>query len=404
MIWRKKITSEEDENFLEVQQVYKQIDRLRDKMKAQTILTQKLASDRAESTGQTKEAILSEERHRIARELHDSVSQQLFAAMMLLSALNEQSEKSATPAMQKQLKMVESIVNESQSEMRALLLHLRPTQLEGKSLKTGIEQLLKELTTKLPIEVEWQIEDISLQKGIEDHLFRIVQELLSNTLRHSKAKLLEVRLVTMDNLAVMKVVDDGVGFDMDNVRQGSYGLQNMRERVAEFGGTIKIISFPGRGTSVEIKIPLVAKKGRGKRMIKVLLVDDHEMVRIGVSAYLSVQDDMEVVGEAENGREGADMALELRPDIILMDLVMDEMDGIEATKEIMQNWKEAKIIIVTSFIDDEKVYPALEAGASSYMLKTSTASEIADAIRATYGGDSVLEPEVTGKMMQRLTS
>lgn len=132
-------------------------------------------------------------------------------------------------------------------------------------------------------------------------------------------------------------------------------------------------------------------------MIKVLLVDDHEMVRIGVSAYLSVQDDMEVVGEAENGREGADMALELRPDIILMDLVMDEMDGIEATKEIMQNWKEAKIIIVTSFIDDEKVYPALEAGASSYMLKTSTASEIADAIRATYGGDSVLEPEVTGK-------
>ncbi|EAE6383026.1 sensor histidine kinase [Listeria monocytogenes] len=256
----KKITSEEDENFLEVQQVYKQIDRLRDKMKAQTILTQKLASDRAESTGQTKEAILSEERHRIARELHDSVSQQLFAAMMLLSALNEQSEKSATPAMQKQLKMVESIVNESQSEMRALLLHLRPTQLEGKSLKNGIEQLLKELTTKLPIEVEWQIEDINLQKGIEDHLFRIVQELLSNTLRHSKAKLLEVRLVTMDNLAVMKVVDDGVGFDMDNVRQGSYGLQNMRERVAEFGGTIKIISFPGRGTSVEIKIPLVAKK------------------------------------------------------------------------------------------------------------------------------------------------
>lgn len=159
--------------------------------------------------------------------------------MMLLSALNEQSEKSATPAMQKQLKMVESIVNESQSEMRALLLHLRPTQLEGKSLKTGIEQLLKELTTKLPIEVEWQIEDISLQKGIEDHLFRIVQELLSNTLRHSKAKLLEVRLVTMDNLAVMKVVDDGVGFDMDNVRQGSYGLQNMRERVAELAAPSK---------------------------------------------------------------------------------------------------------------------------------------------------------------------
>ncbi|MBS4198796.1 response regulator transcription factor [Bacillus sp. FJAT-49732] len=137
-------------------------------------------------------------------------------------------------------------------------------------------------------------------------------------------------------------------------------------------------------------------------MIKVLLVDDHEMVRIGVSAYLSVQADIEVIGEAENGVIGFEMALELRPDIILMDLVMDQMDGIEATKAIIKEWPEAKIIIVTSFLDDEKVYPAIEAGATSYILKTSTASEIADAVRATYKGQSVLEPEVTGKMMARM--
>ena len=137
-------------------------------------------------------------------------------------------------------------------------------------------------------------------------------------------------------------------------------------------------------------------------MIKVLFVDDHEMVRIGVAAYLSAQSDIEVIGEAENGSKAVPMALELRPDIILMDLVMPEMDGIEATKLIMEQWPEAKIIIVTSFLDDEKVYPALEAGATSYMLKTSKASEIADAVRATYRGQSVLEPEVTGKMMEKL--
>ncbi|MCJ8006111.1 response regulator [Lederbergia wuyishanensis] len=137
-------------------------------------------------------------------------------------------------------------------------------------------------------------------------------------------------------------------------------------------------------------------------MIKVLLVDDHEMVRIGVSAYLSVQMDIEVIGEADNGAKGFEMALALRPDIILMDLVMDQMDGIEATKAIIKEWPQAKIIIVTSFLDDEKVYPALEAGATSYILKTSTASEIADAVRATYKGQSVLEPEVTGKMMARM--
>jgi two-component system, NarL family, response regulator LiaR len=137
-------------------------------------------------------------------------------------------------------------------------------------------------------------------------------------------------------------------------------------------------------------------------MIKVLLVDDHEMVRIGVSAYLSAQSDIEVTGEAENGKVAVEKALVLKPDIILMDLVMDEMDGIEATRQITSSWPEAKIIVVKSFLDDEKVYPALEAGASSYMLKTSKASDIAQAVRDTYHGKSVLEPEVTGKMMSKM--
>lgn len=127
------------------------------------------------------------------------------------------------------------------------------------------------------------------------------------------------------------------------------------------------------------------------------------MVRIGVASYLAVQDDIEVVGEAENGKVGVEKALDLRPDVIMMDLVMDVMDGIEATKKILAAWPQAKILIVTSFIDDEKVYPAIEAGAKSYILKTSTAAEIADAIRGTNQGESVLEPQVTSKMMHRLT-
>ncbi len=136
-------------------------------------------------------------------------------------------------------------------------------------------------------------------------------------------------------------------------------------------------------------------------MIKVLLVDDHEMVRLGVSAYLSVQEDIEVIAQAENGKIGVEKALELKPDIILMDLVMPVMDGIEATKEILSKWKEAKIIIVTSFIDDEKVYPAISAGAKSYLLKTSSASEIAQAIRDTYRGEGVFEKEVSEKLEHR---
>lgn len=137
-------------------------------------------------------------------------------------------------------------------------------------------------------------------------------------------------------------------------------------------------------------------------MIRILIADDHEMVRIGVSAYLSAQADMTVVGEAANGQQAVEKALELKPDIILMDNVMPIMTGAEATAQILQQWPNAKIMMVTSFLDDDKVYPALEAGAVSYILKTSNAKQIAEAIRKTINGETVLEPEVTTKMITRM--
>ena len=137
-------------------------------------------------------------------------------------------------------------------------------------------------------------------------------------------------------------------------------------------------------------------------LIKVIIADDHEMVRIGVSAYLSAQPDIEVIGEAENGAEAVEKALALRPDLILMDNVMPIMTGVEATTAILAKWPKARIMIVTSFLDDDKVYPALEAGAVSYILKTSNAKQIADAIRKTMAGEPALEPEVMSKMMAKM--
>lgn len=214
-------------------------------------------NNQSQLTGfESKEEILENERHRLARELHDSVSQQLFAAMMLLSAVSQQLEETES-SIQDQLRKVETVINEAQSEMRALLLHLRPVKLEGKKLKEGIVQLLKELSTKVQMKVKWSIEDVALPVGIENHLFRIVQELLSNVLRHSKAKEVEVYLDNIAGSVSLRVVDDGVGFDTNNEKIGNYGLLNIRERVAGMGGSCKIISFETEGTSIEIKIPLV---------------------------------------------------------------------------------------------------------------------------------------------------
>lgn len=137
-------------------------------------------------------------------------------------------------------------------------------------------------------------------------------------------------------------------------------------------------------------------------MIKVVIADDHEMVRIGVSAYLSAQPDIEVIGEATNGQEAIEKVLTLKPDIVLMDNVMPLKTGAEATAEILAQWPQAKVMIVTSFIDDDKLYPALEAGAVSYILKTSNAKQIADAVRKTMAGETVLEPEATTKVMARM--
>lgn len=137
-------------------------------------------------------------------------------------------------------------------------------------------------------------------------------------------------------------------------------------------------------------------------IIKVLLVDDHEMVRMGLAAYLSTEPNIEVVGEASNGEEGVRQAEQFKPDVILMDLVMAGMDGIEATRRIRKAQPEAKVIVLTSFIDDEKVYPVIEAGAFSYLLKTSRAPEIVQAIQQAYRGQAVFESQITDKIMTRM--
>ncbi|MBV7389872.1 sensor histidine kinase [Enterococcus alishanensis] len=242
----------------ELENINQDIKTLQKKLVSVSRELQQLSSQPQLFDGLTKEKILEEERHRLARELHDSVSQQLFAAMMMLSALNEQAQVAKELEIYKKpLATVVDIINAAQSEMRALLLHLRPVNLEGKSLKQGIEQLLRELQTKISIKLNWNIEDLKVTSGIEDQIFRVVQEILSNTLRHAKASELEVYLKIVGPTLILRVVDDGVGFDPEDDHAGSYGLRNIRERIASIGGSTKIISFKDQGTSVEIKVPIV---------------------------------------------------------------------------------------------------------------------------------------------------
>ena len=132
--------------------------------------------------------------------------------------------------------------------------------------------------------------------------------------------------------------------------------------------------------------------------MRILLVDDHEMVRLGLKSYLDLQADVDVVAESADGRAGVEKALELRPDVIVMDIVMPEMNGIEATLAILKEWPEAQILILTSYLDNEKIYPVLDAGAKGYMLKTSSADEILQAIQKVAKGEIAIETEVSTKV------
>ena len=132
--------------------------------------------------------------------------------------------------------------------------------------------------------------------------------------------------------------------------------------------------------------------------MKILLVDDHQMVRLGLKSYLELQEDISEVSEAVNGKEGVEQALADRPDVIIMDIVMPEMNGIEATLAILKEWPEAKILILTSYLDNEKIYPVLDAGAHGYMLKTSSAEEILRAVKKVAKGEFAIETEVSKKV------
>lgn len=137
-------------------------------------------------------------------------------------------------------------------------------------------------------------------------------------------------------------------------------------------------------------------------MIRVLIADDHHVVRRGLLFFLKTQKDIEVVGEAKNGVEAVRLVEELNPDIVLMDLVMPEMDGIEATKQIKARWPEVQVIILTSFSDKDHVLPAIEAGAAGYQLKDIEPDDLVNSIRQVMRGESIMHPVATTQLEESL--
>ena len=211
----------------------------------------------------------------------------------------------------------------------------------------------------------------------------------------------------------LRVSDDGRGTSISGASSpGGHGIVGMRERVATFGGSVHAGPLPGGGFEVSASIPYAVERGRhhprranrqetGRYMIRVLVVDDQDLVRDGFAVLLALCDDIEVVGQAANGAEALAMAINERPDVMLMDIRMPEMDGLEATRQLANDTRTAscRVLILTTFDLDEYVFEALRLGASGFLLKDTKRDQLIDAVRIVASGESLLSPKVTSRLI-----
>jgi DNA-binding NarL/FixJ family response regulator len=137
-------------------------------------------------------------------------------------------------------------------------------------------------------------------------------------------------------------------------------------------------------------------------VIEILLVDDHAVVREGLRAFLELQDGLRVVGEAQDGEEAVAIAERLDPDVILMDLVMPKLDGVAAMRRLRERGSRARVVVLTSFLEDERLLPAIQAGAAGYLLKNTEPAELARAIRAAHAGEAIIDPTVAARLVSAL--
>ena len=229
-----------------------------------------------------------------------------------------------------------------------------------------------------------------LRPGIDDEVFRIAQEALANAVRHSGAESIGVRLEERGETLALTVSDDGVDSTRTPPPLALGGSVSRRWRSVRERSAGRSRSSPrlAGGLPWRWRCPVAR--------IRVLIADDHAVVRQGLRTFLELQEEIEVVGDAADGEAAVSAARSEQPDVVLMDLVMPGVDGVEATRRIVAELPETRVLALTSFLEDDKVLPAVRAGATGYLLKDVEPGELVRAIRTVHEGGALLHPAVTG--------
>jgi len=228
-------------------------------------------------------------------------------------------------------------------------------------------------------------------------LYRCLQESLTNAVRHGQANTIRVHLYFDSQLLRMQIEDNGRG--MEDIRFG-FGLTGMKERLDEWTGSLFVHSQPYEGTIVVCTLPIREETSQGS--IRLLIVDDQAIITDSLQHILDQHPDFTVIGTAADGHSGLERCAELRPDIVLMDVRMPEMDGIEALSEMKQRWPQMKIVLLTTFEARAQAALALELGAAGYMLKSIHPREMVEAIKLIHSGGTWIDQSVAAHIFEEM--
>jgi signal transduction histidine kinase/CheY-like chemotaxis protein len=349
------------------------------------------------------------ERRRLAQTLHDQLQQLLIASLLKLGALRRRVQ---AEQFRESFQQLEAVLKEALEASRSLTVELSPPILYDAGLAAALEWLGRQTQQKhgLTVDVRADRQAEPLEEELRILLFQAVRELLFNVVKHGKTDRAEVTMTPLeDDRVELVVADAGVGFDPSHleasqVSDGGFGLFNMRERLESIDGYLALESAPGEGTRARIvaprrHLPMAAEGAasgaptsadegadaspEAEPKIRVLLADDHDMVRQGLASILSDESDIELVGEASDGQEAVHLAVRTQPDVVVMDVAMPRLGGIEATRRILAVLPQVRVIGLSMHEREDMEVAMREAGAVAYLPKGDTTDRLIHTIRGS---------------------
>ncbi|MDZ5671554.1 hybrid sensor histidine kinase/response regulator transcription factor [Bacillus stercoris] len=336
---------------------------------------------------QVERITLLEERDRLSKDLHDTMGHSYTSIIMGMETLRTELK---TKEGEQQLDSLLQLARNSMEEVR-LYLHQLDLSQESLPLAVTLQQLTEEFKKHAKVNVRTRIigEEYMASKQSKMTLYRSLQESLTNAVRHGHSTEIIVSLHFEPQQIRLDVQDNGCG--VEEWKDG-FGLTAMKERVSQSQGRVIVYSKKGEGTLISCVLPKQVQLSN--EQIRLCIVDDHSFIRESLHTILDGQEDLQVVGMAEDGERALELCERLKPDVVLMDLEMPNLDGIHATKMIKEKWSDIRVLILSTFQNTERAKEIIRNGADGYLLKSIDSRELAESIRLVYRGGTMINHDL----------